>query len=107
VYECKKLCWSLYQNGIEVKLMWIASHVGLVENRLFDVRARQAALEGSTFDTPLFSSDFQSLARLVLMVHIYIYTGRFAHSAFPDVTLRPLFKGQKEERRFVCTMSNS
>jgi ribonuclease HI len=31
VYECKKLCWSLCQNGIEVKLKWISSHVGLVE----------------------------------------------------------------------------
>jgi hypothetical protein len=30
VYECKQLCWSLYPNGIEVKFMWIPSHVGLV-----------------------------------------------------------------------------
>jgi hypothetical protein len=34
VYECKQLCWSLCQNGIEVKLMWIPSHVGLVGNEL-------------------------------------------------------------------------
>jgi hypothetical protein len=32
-------------------------------------------------------------------------TGRFADSIFPDVTLRPWFEGQKEERRFVCTVS--
>jgi hypothetical protein len=32
VYERKRLCWSLYQNKIEVKLMWIPSHVGLVGN---------------------------------------------------------------------------
>jgi hypothetical protein len=34
-----------------------------------------------------------------------VYTGRFAHSIFPDVTLRPWFEGHKEERRFVCTLS--
>jgi hypothetical protein len=28
VYECKQLC----QNGIEAKLMWILSHLGLVGN---------------------------------------------------------------------------
>jgi ribonuclease HI len=31
-YECKQLCWSLCQNGIEVKLTWIPSHVRLVGN---------------------------------------------------------------------------
>jgi ribonuclease HI len=39
VYECKQLCWSLCQNGIEVRLMWIPSHVGLVGNELVDERA--------------------------------------------------------------------
>jgi hypothetical protein len=32
-------------------------------------------------------------------------TGRFAHSIFPDVTLRPWFEGQKEDKSFVCTLS--
>jgi hypothetical protein len=32
-------------------------------------------------------------------------TGRFTHSIFPDVTLQPWFEGQKEERRFLCTVS--
>jgi hypothetical protein len=41
--------------------MWILSIVGLVGNELVDDRARQAALEGSIFDIPLSSSDFQSL----------------------------------------------
>jgi hypothetical protein len=38
-YECKQSCWSLCQNKIEVKLMWIPSHVGLVGNELVDERA--------------------------------------------------------------------
>jgi hypothetical protein len=63
VYECKQLCWSLCQNEIEVKLMRIPSHVRLVRNELVDELALQVALEGSIFDRPLSSSDFQSLAK--------------------------------------------
>jgi hypothetical protein len=67
VYECKKLCWNLCQNGIKVKLIWIPSHVELVENELVNERGQKVALEGSIFDRTLFSSDFQSLARPALM----------------------------------------
>jgi ribonuclease HI len=58
VHECKQLCWSLCQYGIEVKLMWIPSHLRLVGNELVDELALQVALEGSIFDRPLSSSDF-------------------------------------------------
>jgi ribonuclease HI len=44
-----------------VKLTWVPFHIGLVRNERVDDRARQVALEGSIFDTPLSSSDFQSL----------------------------------------------
>jgi hypothetical protein len=37
VYECKQLC--LFQNGIEVKLIGILPHVGLVGNELVDEQA--------------------------------------------------------------------
>jgi hypothetical protein len=43
--------------------MWTPSHVKLVGNELVDEQTRQAALEGSIYDIPLTSSDFQSLAR--------------------------------------------
>jgi hypothetical protein len=81
-----------------------------VENELVDERARQAELEGSIFDRPFFASDFQNLARPVLMRAWQAKwdstgTGRFAHFIFPDATLRLWFEGQKEERRFVCTVS--
>jgi hypothetical protein len=94
VYECKQLCSSLCQNGMEVWLMWIPSHVGLVGNELVDERARQVALEGSIFDRSLSSNDFQSVARPALMRAWQAKwdsadNGRFAHSIFPDVTLRP------------------
>jgi ribonuclease HI len=51
VYACKQLCWSLCQNRIEVMLMWIPPHVGLVGNVLVDERARLVALDGSIFKT--------------------------------------------------------
>jgi ribonuclease HI len=45
VYECKQLCWSLCQNGIEVNLMWIPSHVRLVGNELVDEREVPSSTE--------------------------------------------------------------
>jgi hypothetical protein len=89
--------------------MWIPYHVGLMVNELVDERARQAAFEGSIFDKSLSLSDFQSLARPALMrvwqaKWDFADTGRFTHSIFPDVTLRPWFEVQKKERRFVCTV---
>jgi hypothetical protein len=74
-------------NGIEVKLMWIPSHVGLVGNELADEQARQLALEGSIFYKPLPPNDFQSLARPALMRAWQVKwdsadTGRLPHSFF-------------------------
>jgi hypothetical protein len=86
--------------------MWIPSHVGLVRNELANERARQVALEGSIFDRPLSSSDFQSLAKRARQAKWdSADTGRLAHSVFPDVKLRPWFEVQKEDRRFVYTVS--
>jgi hypothetical protein len=102
--------FSFYKIHFQLKLMWIPSHVGLVGNELVDERARQVTLEGSIFDRSLSASDFQSLARPALMRAWQAKwgsadTGRFTHSIFPDVTLRPWFEGQKEERSFVYTVS--
>jgi hypothetical protein len=90
VYYCKQLC----QNGIWVLLMWIPSYIGLVGNELVDDPAQQVALEGTIFDRPLSSSNFQSLARPALMRAWQAKwapadTGRFTLSVFPDVKLRP------------------
>jgi hypothetical protein len=42
VYECKQLCFDIMRDLIEVKIMWIPSHVGLVGNELVDGEARFA-----------------------------------------------------------------
>jgi hypothetical protein len=85
VYECKQLCWSLCQNGIEVKL--ISRRLG------GKLTGRWSGTTGGIGrlhlrDRPLFSSDFQSLARPALMRAGQAKwdsadTGRFAHSIFP------------------------
>jgi hypothetical protein len=76
--------------------MWIPSHVGLVGNELVDGEARYASLNGSIFDRPPSPSDFQSLARPVLLREWQrkwdlADHGRFAHSILPIVSLRPWF----------------
>jgi hypothetical protein len=95
---------------IEVKLMSIPSHVGLVGNELVDGEARYASLNGSIFDRLLSPCDFQSLARPVLLKEWQkkwdlADTGRFAHSILPKISLRPWFKVQKEEMSFVTCVS--
>jgi hypothetical protein len=110
VYECKQLCFDLMRDLIEVKLMGIPSHVGLVGNELVDGEARYASLNGSIFDRPLSPCDFQSLARPVLLREWHkkwdlADTGRFAHSILLKVSLRPWLEGQKEERSFVTSVS--
>jgi ribonuclease HI len=67
VYECKQLCFDLMKDLIEVKLMWVPSHVGLVGNELVDGKACYTSLNSSIFDRPPSPCDFQSLARPVLL----------------------------------------
>jgi hypothetical protein len=62
--------------------MWIPSHVGLVGNELVDERMRKPALEG----------DFQNETRRTLV-------------GLPILFFQKGEKGQKKERRFVCTVS--
>jgi hypothetical protein len=75
--------------------MWIPSHVGLENNEFVDERARHAALK--------------CLAILVLREWQRNWhatdNGRLAHSILPRVSLRPWFEGQKEDRKFVSSVS--
>jgi hypothetical protein len=91
-----QLCFDLTRE-IEVKLMWIPFHVGLVGNELVDGEARYASLNGSIFDRPLLPGDFQSLARPVLLREWQkkwdmADTGGFVHSILPKVSSRPWFE---------------
>jgi hypothetical protein len=110
VYECKQLCFDLMRDLIEVKLMWIPSHVRLGGNEMVDGEAWYASLNSFIFDRLLSPCDFQSLARPVLLRDWQrkwdlADTGRFAHSILPRLSLRLWFEGQKEERSFVTSVS--
>jgi hypothetical protein len=79
--------------------MWIRSHEGLEGNKIVDERER-----------PLPPVDFQGLARSVLLREWQgkwdaADTGRYAHSIYPKVSLRPWFEGQREDMKFVSTVS--
>jgi ribonuclease HI len=56
--KIKNVCWSLCQNGIEVKLMWILSHVGLVGNEMVDERARQGTIGSLHLRQTIISDQF-------------------------------------------------
>jgi hypothetical protein len=55
------------EDGVEIEIMWIPSHVGLEGNEIVDERARHAALNGVVFDEPLPPMDFQGFARSILL----------------------------------------
>jgi hypothetical protein len=46
VYECNQLCFDLMRDLIEVKFMWIPSHVGLVGIELVDGETQFASWIG-------------------------------------------------------------
>jgi hypothetical protein len=91
--------------------MWIPVHVGLEDNDIVHKRTRHAALNGAVFDRPLPPVDLQGLARSVLLREYQgkwdaVDTGiRFAHSILPKVFFQAWFEGQREDRKFVSTVS--
>jgi hypothetical protein len=104
------MCSDLLEDGVDVEIMWVSGHVGLEGNEIVDERERHAALNGAVFDRPLPPVDFQGLARSVLLREWQgkwndADAGRFAHSILPKVFLRPWFEGQREDRKFVSTVS--
>jgi hypothetical protein len=93
------------EDGVEVGILWISSQVVIEGNEIVDKRARHVALNGAVFDRPL-----QDFARFVLLREWQGKkdaedTGRLAHSILPKVSFRPWFEGQKEDRKFVSTVS--
>jgi hypothetical protein len=86
--------------------MGLEGNVGLEGNELVDERERHAALNGAVFERPLPPVEFQGLARSVLQGKWDAAdTGRFAHSILPKVSFRPWFEDQREDRKFVSTVS--
>jgi hypothetical protein len=74
-------------------------------------RVRHAALNGAVFDRPLPPVDLQGLARPVLLrewqekCDAADTDRRFANSILPRASLQPRFVGQREDKKFVSTVS--
>jgi hypothetical protein len=67
-------------------------------------------LNGAVSDTPLPPVDFQGLAISVLLREWQekwdaADTGKFVHPILPKVSIRHWFEGQREDRKFVSTVS--
>jgi hypothetical protein len=94
------MCSDLLWNRVEVEIMWIPIHVGLVGNELVDERACHAALDVAVFDRSLPLVDFQGLTRSVLLREWQrkwdtADTGRFVHFILQRVSFRPWFLRSK------------
>jgi hypothetical protein len=68
-------------------------------------RAGHATLNDAVFDRPLSPVDFQGLLKEWQEKWDAADTGRFAHYILLRVSLRPWFEGQREDRKFVSTVS--
>jgi hypothetical protein len=98
------------EDEVEVEIMWIPAHLGLEGNEIVDKRAQHAALNGAVFERPLPPVDFQGLARSILLREWQgkwdaADIGKFTHFILPKDSLRPWFEGQREDRKFVSTVS--
>jgi hypothetical protein len=67
VYEVKKACWWLKNNGYEIHLMWIPSHVGVRGNEQADQLAGDAVENGIEWHAPICPSDFLPMSRVRLL----------------------------------------
>jgi hypothetical protein len=104
------MCSDLLDDGVEVEIMWISSHVGLESNEIVDEQARQLALNGAVFDKLLPPVDFQGLARSVLLKKWQgrwdaADTGRFTHFIPGKVSVWPWFENHMKNGKFVSTVS--
>jgi hypothetical protein len=79
VYECMYMLSDLLEDGVEVEVIWIPSHVELEVNEIVDTRARHASLNGAVFKRRLPPVDFQGLARSCFAERVAGEAGRCGH----------------------------
>jgi ribonuclease HI len=66
VYEIKEACWWLENNGYDIHMMWVLSHVGVRDNERADQLASDALESGIKWHTPVQPFDFLPLSRIRL-----------------------------------------
>jgi ribonuclease HI len=104
VYECKQKCWRLTRSGREMSFMWVAAHVGIAGNERADYEAKQVTLGNMVYNARSVARDLLPVAKQRMQDEWQkswevAETGRFSHSIFPKVTLRPWFEEWRAERK--------
>jgi hypothetical protein len=90
--------------------MWLPEHVGIARSEKADFEARQATLGNMVYNAQSVSRDLLSIAKQRKLDEWQknwevAETGRFSHSIFPRVSLRPWFEEWKTERNLITTVS--
>jgi ribonuclease HI len=96
VFECKQKCWQLTRTGREVSFMWVPAHVGIAGNEKAGFEARQATLGNMVYNAHSVARDFLPITKQIMLEEWQrswdvAETGRFSHSIFSRVSLRPWF----------------
>jgi hypothetical protein len=109
-FVSKQKCWQLARSGREVSFMWVPALVGTAGNERADFEVRQATLGNMVYDAQTVARDLLPIAKQRMLDKWQkrweiAETGRFSHSIFPRVSLRPWFDEWRAERRIITTVS--
>jgi hypothetical protein len=90
--------------------MWVAAHVGIAGNERADFETRQATLGNMVYNAQSVARDLLPVAKQRMLDEWQkskevAETGRFSHSIFPRVSLRPRFEECRTERQLITTVS--
>jgi hypothetical protein len=110
VYEIKEACWWLKNNGYEIHMMWIPSHVGVRGNERAGQLAGDAVANGIEWHAPVRSSDFLPMSRVRLLEGWQSGwdgsdMGRYAYSIWPVVSFMPWLR-RFDGDRVIISMIN-
>jgi hypothetical protein len=110
VYQIREACWWLKNNGYEIHMMWIPSHVGVRGNERADQLVDDAVEKGLEWHAPVRPSNFLPLSRVRLLegwqsgwdVSDMV---RYAYSIWPVVSFMPWLR-RCRQNRVIITMIN-
>jgi hypothetical protein len=110
VYEIKEAFKWLKNNGYEIHMIWIPSHVGIRVNKRADQLAGDTVENGIEWHAPVRPSDFLPLPRVRLLECWQSGwdggdMGRYAYSIWPVVLFMPWFR-RFDSDRVIITMIN-
>jgi hypothetical protein len=90
--------------------MWVLAYFGIAGNERADYEVRQATLGNMVYNAQLVARDLLPIAKQRVLDEWQkswkvARTGRFSHSIFPMVSLRPWFEEWRTERKLITTVT--